>query len=71
MLCLCGVHLIARVQRLQNLAIQVTKSLHKFDYVTSHRRELSWLPVSHIIQLQSIAAMSYYYHQEALFLDPL
>ena len=28
------------------------------DHVTSHHRELNWLPISHMVQLQSIAAMS-------------
>ena len=33
---------------------------------------LNWLPVSHMVQLQSIElAMSRYYHQEAFLLDPL
>ena len=47
-------------------------SLRKFDHVTSHHGELNRLPVSHMVQLQFIAAMSrYYQQQETLSLDPL
>ena len=41
---------ISHVQQLQNCRIRITKLLHKFDHVTSHRRELNWLPVSQMVQ---------------------
>jgi len=56
---------------MQNRAIRITKSLHKYDHVTLHCRELNWLPISLMVQLQSIAAMSHYFQQrETLQLDP-
>ena len=46
--------------------------MHKYDHVTLHHRELNWLPVSLMVQLQSIATMLRYFQQrETLQLDPL
>ena len=42
---------VSHLQQLQNRAVQVTKSLEKYDCVSSHRHNLSWLPVSHQIKL--------------------
>ena len=52
---------VARLQQLQNHAVHVTKSLHKFDHVSVHHRELS---IPNIIQLQSVVAMFRYYQQK-------
>jgi len=39
--------------------------------VSAHRRELCWLSIHDMIQLQSVAAVYYYYrHKEVLQLDP-
>ena len=55
---------ISCLQRLQNRAVRITKSLNIFDHISVHRRELHWLSVPDIIQLQSIAAMFRYYKQK-------
>ena len=62
---------ISRLQRLHNQAIYITKSLSKFDHVSAHRRELCWLSIPDMIQLQSVAAAMYHYysHKEVLQLD--
>jgi len=52
---------ISRLQRLQNQTVLITKSLSKFDHVSSHRRELCWLSIPDMIRLQSVAAMYHYY----------
>ena len=62
---------ITRIQRMQNRAVRITKSLRKYDHVSCHRRELKWLPIASMVQLQSITAMSRYLHQgKTLQLDP-
>ena len=40
---------VARLQRLQNRGIRITRCLRKYDHVTLHRRQLNWLPISHQI----------------------
>ena len=63
---------VSRLQRLQNRAVRVTKSLRKYDHISSHYHSLNWLPVSHQIKLRSVCAMFRYYNQrgQCLQLDP-
>ena len=55
-----------------NRAIRLTKSLRKFDHVSTHRNNLNWLPISHKIKFRSIYAVLCYYRQDTgcLLLDP-
>ena len=41
------------LQHLQNRAIRVTKSLRKYDHVSTHRNNLNWLPISHQIKFRN------------------
>ena len=43
---------VARLQRLQNRAIHVTKCLRKYDHVSLHRLQLNWLPISNQIMFK-------------------
>ena len=63
---------VAHLQHLQNRAIRVTKSLRKYDHVSTHRNNLNWLLISHQIKFRSICAVLCYYHQNTgcLLLDP-
>ena len=62
---------ISRLQRMQNRAVRITKSLRKSDHVSAHRKDLCWLSIPDMIQLQSVAAMYHYYkRKEVLKLDP-
>ena len=64
---------MARLQRLQNRAIHVTKCLRKYDHISLHRLQLNWLPISHQIMFKSSCAMYHYYHyghQPCLIFDP-
>ena len=62
---------VSRLQNLQNRAIWVTRSLHKYDHISMHRNVLKWLPISYQIKLRNVAAMSRYYRQKGcLLLDP-
>ena len=62
---------VSRLQRLQNRAVRITKSLRKYDHVSHHRKTLNWLSVASLIQYRSLCAM---YHQchpsHAVLLDP-
>ena len=63
---------VFRLQRLQNRAVRVTKSLQKYDHISAHSNNLNWLPISHQIRLRSVCAMFHYYRQgrRCLLLDP-
>jgi len=62
---------ISRLRHLQNQAIWITKFLSKFDHVSAHHKELCWLSIPDMIQLQSGSPMyRYYRHKEVLPLDP-
>ena len=60
---------VSRLQQLQNRAVRVTKSLRKYDRVSSHRHNLNWLPVSHQIKLRSVCVMFRYYYQRGTYLQ--
>ena len=44
---------VSHLQHLQNAAVRVTKSLRKYDRISTHRNNLNWLPISHQIRLWS------------------
>jgi len=56
----------------QTRAVQVAKSLQKYDHISTHHGNLNWLPISHQIMFKSVCAMFCYYHQGegCLLLDP-
>ena len=59
---------VSRLQNIQNRAIRVTRSLRKYDHISTHRNALKWLPISYQIKLRSVAAMSRYYRQKGCLL---
>ena len=60
------------LQRLQNWGVRITKSLHKYDYVSHHLNSLSWLPVNRQIQYRSLCAMHRHYLGDAIpFVPPI
>ena len=62
---------ISRLQCVQNQAVRIAKSLRKYDNVSALCRDLCWLSIPDMIQLQSIAAMYHYYkRKQVLKLDP-
>ena len=60
---------VSRLQQLQNRAVWVTKSLRKYDRVSSHCHNLNWLPVSHQIKLRSVCVMFRYCYQRGTCLQ--
>ena len=62
---------VSRLQRLQNRAVRITKSLSKYDHVSHHRKTLNWLSVASLIQYRSLCSMFHQYHpSHAVILDP-
>ena len=62
---------VSRLQRLQNRAARITKSLSKYDHISDHRKTLNWLSVASLIQYRSLCAMYHHYHpSHAVLLDP-
>ena len=65
---------VARLQRLQNRGIRITRCLRKYDHVTLHHCQLNWLPISHQIMFKSSCAVYHHYHYDkkpCLLLEPL
>ena len=51
-----------RLERLQNRAVRLCRSLSKFDHVSEHYSSLKWLPLQQLIQFRSVCVMYHQYH---------
>ena len=49
---------VSHLQRLQNRAVHITKSLSKYDYVSHHQKTLNWLSIASLIQYRSLCAIA-------------
>lgn len=45
----CTDSLIKKLQKVQNAAVRLIFQLKKYDHISEYRKELHWLPISHII----------------------
>ena len=59
--------------RLQNCAVRLIFSLHKFDYVSEHYKQLQWLDLDQLIQFRLVCVMFHQYHRSRgiLLLPPI
>ena len=60
-----------QLQRLQNRAIRFCTGLKKFDSVQQYHNQLRWLPVSELIQYQSLLQMYRQFHYQQSHCIPL
>ena len=67
-LCAWGPFLIQQqqqqLQRLQNCAVWFCTSSRKFESVWRYHYQLQWLPISELIQYQSLHQMYYQFHSQ-------
>ena len=66
-------HNLQRLQRLQNRAVRLIFSLHKFNHVSEHYKRLQWLDLDQLIQFRLVCVMFHQYHRSKgiLLLPPI
>ena len=63
-------HLL-RLQRLQNRAVRLIFSLHKFDHVSNYYKQLQWFNLDQLIQFRLACMMFHqYHHSRSILLKP-
>ena len=60
-----------RLQRLQNRAVRLIFSLHKFDHVSNYYKQLQWFNLDQLIQFRLACMMFHqYHHSRSILLKP-